>query len=92
MVIMAKRKRNDEEQRLYDEMELVKARRREMVEGLAASRARFEDTSVSEDKTVILLRAGNYLAAISLLRDCDDKISKAKSAYDALRAKNDGLS
>jgi hypothetical protein len=89
---VTKRKRTDEEQKLFDELEELRASRRGRTEALAAARAAFEALAPTADRTVISMQAVNYLNAIARLGEHDSKIIAAKAVYEALRKKNDSLS
>lgn len=88
---MAKRKRTEEEQHLFDELEVLRTQRREMSTAVSVARDAFEATSMEEatQPGIIMSRGGNVLAAIALLRNYDAQIAEKKAIYDALRKKND---
>jgi hypothetical protein len=82
---MAKRKRTEEEQQVFDAIDEAKAKRRELLEAKAMALLAIENIDLNADSTVILVRTRNYLASIMLLRDCEGVIASREAEYKRLR-------
>ena len=87
---MAKRKRTDEEQKLFDQIEALRATRREVVDERDAALSLLDEcATLTIDRNDMSLRAERYVIARKHVLECDSAIATQKAEYDALRTRND---
>lgn len=87
---MAKRKRTDEEQKLYDQLEALRETRREAVAERDAAFALLDECATRDiERNDMSLRAERYIIARKRVLECDSAIATQKAEYDAMRARND---
>lgn len=88
---MTKRKRTDEEQKAWDELETMRAQRKEVVgeRDMALSLLDQCETDATLDDEDVKNRALHYISCRKLVTSFDSEFATKKAAYDAMRAAGD---